>query len=171
MRPPWGIAPPHLPRCRAHSSDSHGHHCPQASRTAVGAGPVMGPVVFLGFLAPLGVSGEHSVGRRGQETEADGLAWKGRGVGGLSEGAQELSGGHSWGASRELGVPSAPCTPRGAGWKRIPEFGSRGHPSSRGCRVAVCSMGVWTRSQLAWVAVPTRHEGAVTSCPCLGFLI
>ena len=37
----------------------------------------MGPVLFLGFLAPLGVSGEHSVGRRGRETEADGPGLEG----------------------------------------------------------------------------------------------
>lgn len=94
--------------------------------------------------------------------QTDGPGWEG-GV----EGPGASWGGHSWGASRELGVSSAPCTPRGAGWKRIPEFGSRGRPSSRGCRVAVCSTGVWTRDWLAWVAVPTHHEGTVTSCLCL----
>ena len=37
----------------------------------------MGPVVFPGFLAPLGTRGEHLVGRRGQETEVDGPGLEG----------------------------------------------------------------------------------------------
>lgn len=37
----------------------------------------MGPVVLLGFVARLGFWVEHSVGRRGRETETDGPGLEG----------------------------------------------------------------------------------------------
>lgn len=93
----------------------------------------MGPVVFMAVLAPWAASAEHSVhgekrvGDRGQVA----LTWKG-GRGPEWGGPGAIRGSHGWGGSQEAGVPLALCTPRRAGWKRIPEFRSRGAPYHRG---------------------------------------